>query len=127
MKNQKTRIIILGGGYAGIMAAVRLAGKTKRQGNVHITLVPDGGGERGAAIRVLRGREPVAAFIHGVQRIAPGGLRYEIKSMNGRPAILALTPAGKPFFALFIYGDGQKGQLLHVIAGRKLKGLDKAA
>ncbi len=90
-----------------------------------MTLVPDGGGQRGAAIQVLNGREPVAAFINGVRRIAPEGLRYEIVPMNGRPAILALTPTGKPFFALFVYGDGKKGQLLHVISGRKLRGLDR--
>lgn len=33
---------------------------------------------------------------------------------------LAHTPDGRPFFALFIYSDGQTVQLIHVIAGRKL-------
>jgi NADH dehydrogenase FAD-containing subunit len=35
---QKTRIVIIGAGYAGILAAARLAGRTRRQ-NVEITLV----------------------------------------------------------------------------------------
>jgi NADH dehydrogenase FAD-containing subunit len=34
----QTRILILGAGYAGMLAAVRLAGKTRRQ-NAAITLV----------------------------------------------------------------------------------------
>ena len=38
MTNQATKIVILGGGYAGVMAAVRLAGKTRRL-NTQITLV----------------------------------------------------------------------------------------
>ncbi len=39
MKKQETQIIILGGGYAGIMAAVRLAGRTNRMKDVQITLL----------------------------------------------------------------------------------------
>lgn len=39
-----------------------------------VTLVPDGGGERGAAIRVLRGLEAVAQFMLGVRKLSPGKL-----------------------------------------------------
>ncbi len=38
MTKQATKILVLGGGYAGVMAALRLAGKTKRL-NTEITLV----------------------------------------------------------------------------------------
>ena len=39
-----------------------------------VTLAPDGGGERGAAIRVLRGLEAVAQFMLGVRKLSPGKL-----------------------------------------------------
>jgi len=91
-----------------------------------VTFVPDGGGQRGAAIRVLRGREAVAQFIVGVQRIAPPNLRYEQVRLNGEPAILARTPVGRPFFALFIYSQKGVAQLMHVIAGEKLASLAAA-
>lgn len=38
MKSQQTKILILGGGFAGVMAALRLAGKTRKE-QVEITLV----------------------------------------------------------------------------------------
>lgn len=88
-----------------------------------VTLVPDGGGERGAAIRVLRGREAVAAFILGTYRLAPKDLQYGLTTLNGQQAILARTAEGRPYFAVFIYGDGEAVHLIHVIAGRKLSAL----
>jgi hypothetical protein len=86
-----------------------------------VTLVPDGGGERGAAIHVLRGQEAVAKFILGTYHL--GGskrITYRFTTLNGQRAILAYTPEGRPFFAVFIYSDGRRVQLIHVIAGRKL-------
>jgi RNA polymerase sigma-70 factor (ECF subfamily) len=89
-----------------------------------VTLVPDGGGERGAAIHVLRGQEAVAKFILGTYRLAGSKrIAYRFTSLNGQRAILAHTPDGRPFFAVFIYSDGQTIQLIHVIAGRKLAAL----
>ena len=38
MAKEKTEIVVLGGGYAGVMAALRIAGKTKRL-NTAVTLV----------------------------------------------------------------------------------------
>src|SRR5690349_8416719 len=38
MSEQKTQILVIGAGYAGLLCTVRLAGKTRRQ-NVQITLV----------------------------------------------------------------------------------------
>jgi RNA polymerase sigma-70 factor (ECF subfamily) len=85
-----------------------------------VTLVPDGGGERGAAIRVLRGRDAVAAFIMGTQRIAPNDLQYELTTLNGQRAILTRMADGRPYFAVFIYSENETVHLIHVIAGRKL-------
>jgi hypothetical protein len=86
-----------------------------------VPLVPDGGGERGAAIHVLRGQEAVSKFILGTYRLSgPKRITYRFTTLNGQRAILAHTPEGRPFFAVFIYGDGQRVQLIHVIAGRKL-------
>ncbi len=85
-----------------------------------VTLLPDGGGERGAAIRVLHGREAVAAFIVGTYRLAPKNLQYDLMILNGQQAILARTAEGRPYFAVFIYSDGDAVNLIHVIAGRKL-------
>ena len=39
MARNKTNIVILGGGYAGIMSALRIAGKTKRSGHDRVTLI----------------------------------------------------------------------------------------
>ena len=38
MQKPKTKIVVLGAGYAGLLATMRLAGKTRRD-NVAITLV----------------------------------------------------------------------------------------
>lgn len=88
-----------------------------------ITLIPDGGGERGAAVHILKGRDHVISFIKGVQGIQPKGLRYQILTLNGRPSLVSLKRDGTPYYALFAYGDGRQTTLLHVIAGEKLKGL----
>lgn len=88
-----------------------------------VTLVPDGGGERGAAIRVLRGRAAVSAFALGTYRNAPPGITYTMLLLNGQPAIVALTADGRPYFALFLYSENAKINLIHVIAGRKLAAL----
>jgi RNA polymerase sigma-70 factor (ECF subfamily) len=90
-----------------------------------ITLVPDGGGTRGAAIRVLKGREAVSAFILGTRHFQPEGLKYELASLNRQNAILARTLDGLPYFAIFLYGDGEEIYLMHVIAGKKLQALGR--
>lgn len=88
-----------------------------------VTLVPDGGGERGAAIQVLRGREAVAKFIFGTYRLVPERLGYELAVLNGQQAILARRADGRPYFAVFIYTEAETVHLIHVIAGRKLAAL----
>jgi RNA polymerase sigma-70 factor (ECF subfamily) len=88
-----------------------------------VKLVPDGGGQRGAAIRVVNGREAVAAFIQGTRRLFATNATYEIVTLNGQRAILARTEERRPFFAVFLYVEKEQVQLLHVIAGSKLKSL----
>ncbi len=88
-----------------------------------VVLVPDGGGTRGAAIHIMRGKEAISAFIVGVQRIAPPNLTYQFAHLNGQQAVLARTEDGQPYFALFVYGNGRFIQTIYVIAGEKLKRL----
>lgn len=88
-----------------------------------VTLVPDGGGERGAAIRVLRGRDAVAAFAQGTYRHSPPGITFTIQALNGQPAIVARRSDGRPYYVLFLYSEGDQVNLIHVIAGQKLAAL----
>ncbi len=88
-----------------------------------VKLIPDGGGQRGAAIRVVDGREAVAAFIQGTRRLFATNAIYELVTLNGQRAILAKTEDGRPFFALFLYIENNIIQSMHVIAGRKLNHL----
>ena len=88
-----------------------------------VTLIPDGGGTRGAAIRVLKGREAVSAFIIGTRQFQPMGLKFELVNLNGQKSILARAPDGSPYFVIFAYGNGRSLNLIHVIAGRKLRAI----
>ena len=88
-----------------------------------VVLVPDGGGQRGAAIHMVKGVENVSAFIAGTRRLAPAGLVYEVIRLNGQAAIVALTAEQRPFFVLFLYARNNVVQLIHVIAGHKLQGV----
>lgn len=53
----------------------------------------------------------------------PGGIRYGPVTLNEQRAILAPTPEGQPFFALFLYLSKDGVKMMHVIAGRKLGAL----
>lgn len=86
-----------------------------------IVLIPDGGGQRGAAIHVVKGAGNVSAFIAGTQRLTPDGVQYKVVLLNGQSAIVAFTPDKRPFFALFLYLRNDLVQLMHVIAGQKLQ------
>lgn len=89
-----------------------------------VKLMPDGGGQRGAAIQVVHGREAVSSFIQGTRRLFAQHATYELVTLNGQRAILARNEEGQPFFALFLYVHDGRVQLFHVLAGRKLVGLD---
>ena len=84
-----------------------------------VTLVPDGGGERGAAIRVLRGPEAVAQFMLGVRKLSPGALQAQVVWLNGHPAML-LTATSKPFVVICVYAVNGRISLIQLIAGQKL-------
>jgi len=101
MTNKKTRIVVLGGGYAGIMAALRIGGKTKKL-NTAVTLVNalDHFVERPrlheqATGTNLRGK-PIADMLRGsnthflrgwVKRIDPGTKRVLVNTDNGEQSI----------------------------------------
>ncbi len=85
-----------------------------------VNLVADGGGERGAALNVLRGRDAVSAFAVGTYRNSPVGITYTMPLLNGQPAILARHADGRPYYAIFLYGAAEQVRLIHVVAGRKL-------
>ena len=66
----------------------------------------DGGGERRAARKVIRGRERVARFALGaVGRKLGGGLAFEMTVVNGEPA-LALRAGGQLFSVITVDTDG---------------------
>lgn len=70
MTDKQTQVVVLGAGYAGVMAAVRLAGKTKKQ-NVSVTLInaADHFTERPRLHETATGRpprqHPLADFLRG--------------------------------------------------------------
>jgi NADH dehydrogenase len=101
MTSETTKIVILGGGYAGIMAALRIAGKTKRQ-NTAVTLISaldhfverprlheqaTGTSMKGKPITdMLRGSK--AQFVPGwVTRIAPDQKLVQIDTDRGECSI----------------------------------------
>lgn len=88
-----------------------------------VQLIPDGGGQRGAAIQLLNGRHAVAAFIQGTRRRFAANAIFELVTLNGQRAILARTEDGRPFFALFLTIENDIIHTMHIIAGRKLAGL----
>ena len=85
-----------------------------------VVLVPDGGGERGAATRTLHGYEAVTAFMIGSSRVTPFELDFSLINLNQQPALLAKTDAGIPYFVIFLYAQADRVELIHVIAGSKL-------
>lgn len=54
----------------------------------------DGGGKAAAAYNVLRGRDVVAKFLHGIARRLPGDMTIEIAPVNGQVGLL-LKEGGK--------------------------------
>lgn len=62
-----------------------------------VVLWADGGGQRGAALNPIHGRDHVARFIFGSQRFAPGPYDAEIMPINGRPSIVFRTTASQIF------------------------------
>lgn len=59
-------------------------------------LVSDGGGEFHAALNVVRGRARVTRFFVGLQRKLGMAGQFEVRSLNGQPAIVARYDAPRP-------------------------------
>src|SRR5579859_430923 len=100
MSNNSHRIVILGAGYGGMMATLRLAGKTQRQ-NVDITLVnaSDVFVERPrlhewATHRPLKNR-PLEAILRG-KRVT--FMQGEVKSLKASERIVIVqTQSGQQY------------------------------
>lgn len=89
-----------------------------------VVLLPDGGGVRGAAIRILQGQEAVAKFAIGITRMLPTNMSYHIEQVNAQPAIVIRDTSDDPYNVVLIDTYDGKIQCVYAIAGdRKLTGL----
>ncbi|WP_324777820.1 RNA polymerase sigma-70 factor [Virgibacillus senegalensis] len=53
-----------------------------------VTLYSDGGGKVNAALRPIESRSNVMAFLYGIFQKAPEDFSFEVKQVNGQPAIV---------------------------------------
>jgi RNA polymerase sigma-70 factor (ECF subfamily) len=91
-----------------------------------VELWADGGGKvRGAASRVLRGRETVAQFVHAIARRADRQQRVEIADLNGAPALIVRDGA-EARITISLEVDQGRIQAIHVIGNPdKLRDLNR--
>jgi RNA polymerase sigma-70 factor (ECF subfamily) len=91
-----------------------------------VELWADGGGKvRGAASRVLRGRETVAQFVHAIARRADPQQRVEIADLNGAPALIVRDGA-EARITISLEVDQGRIQAIHVIGNPdKLRDLNR--
>lgn len=88
--------------------------------------VTDGGGEYLAALRPVLGRNRVARFLLGLQKKADWRGRFELRSMNGLPALVAEFDSAASRWAprivlhLDLGADGRIGDVFIVVASSKL-------
>ena len=54
----------------------------------NVTLYSDGGGKVKAAIRPIESHSNVLAFLFGIVKKAPEDIIFEVKNVNGQPAIV---------------------------------------
>lgn len=90
-----------------------------------VTLMPDGGGVRGAAIRILQGSDSVAKFVIGITKKTPlHEMTFGLEQVNEQWAIVIRYASGEPFNVILMDTSEGKIQCLYTIAGeQKLKGL----
>lgn len=89
-----------------------------------VMLMPDGGGTRGAAIRILRGNDPVSKFVMGITHLYLDDMTINIEQVNGQWSIVIRLSDGKPFNVVLLDTHGGKVQCIYSIAGeQKLTGL----
>ena len=91
-----------------------------------VELWADGGGKvRGAATRVLRGRETVAQFVHAIVRRVDPRQRVEIADLNGVPALIVRDEAEARITISLDVDQGHIGAI-HVIGNPdKLRDLNR--
>ena len=53
----------------------------------NVTLYSDGGGKVKAAVRPIESRSNVLAFLYGIVKKVPEDFYFEVKNVNGQPAI----------------------------------------
>jgi RNA polymerase sigma-70 factor (ECF subfamily) len=91
-----------------------------------VRALSDGGGEFFAARVPVVGRDRVLKFYGNISRRIAGGMRAEIRLLNGMPAIVAEIPRTGDGFPTFLVtraevdGDGKIRELHSVLATRKL-------
>jgi RNA polymerase sigma-70 factor (ECF subfamily) len=96
-------------------------------------LQSDGGGEYHAALNPVVGRERVARFFFGLQRKLGAGVRYEVRTINGLPGVVAEYDAPRegwgPRFVLRCDVDaaGAIREVHIVVATAKLTGVARIA
>lgn len=89
-----------------------------------VTLLPDGGGQRGAAIHILRGNDRVAKFVIHIVGLMTPDMTYSLEWVNEQWAIVIRLADGKPFNVVLMDMLDGKIQCLYTIAGdQKLTGL----
>jgi NADH dehydrogenase FAD-containing subunit len=112
--SEKKQIVILGAGYAGVMTAVRLAGKTKRMKQVAITLVngSDHFNERPRLHEIATGKRPPPRPL--VEMLTGTGVQLcqgMVTALQpGRKQVVVQTAAGETRFSYdyLVYALGSR-------------------
>lgn len=83
----------------------------------------DGGGKSRAAINVIHGPSRVARFLIGVAQKAPPGAAFEVRELNGWPAVVAWLD-GRPLSVTQLETDGEQVYVVDAVTNPdKLVGL----
>lgn len=88
-----------------------------------VSALSDGGGKASAATRPLHGPKVVAAFMLGLFRRAPAGLKYELAEINGRTGLIVRENQAAVVAIMADVVDGKVTSLWLVRNPDKLQGL----
>ena len=114
--------------FLAAVAADDVAGATAALAEDAVALT-DGGGEYLAALRPVVGAERVARFVFGTSRKGGGTFRFDVREINGLPAVVAIREDAAPRIAREIVLQaevdpaGHITRLYTVLAPRKLTAL----
>jgi len=75
----------------------------------------DGGGEAGVALNVIYSAEKVARLWMGLAQKMPEGMGFQIREVNGQPAILIHSPDGRLYAVILIDLAGDKIRATYAI------------